>query len=316
MKTDVERIPLDRVTLDPRLQMRAGGTSEVLAAEYAEVLDDLPPARVVGDGETCWLTEGWHRHRAHQIAGSPDMPCQVRRGTFLDALIEAAAANHDHGLKRTNDDKRKAVRSLLAENEAGGHGWRNRQIARMARVSANLVDQVVIEMRSGEFAFKGNSDEASESGSSPNSSQSGSNNGEPSDAPSDTPETTSDDEGAEDGKPPPEPLDEDGRPLPPQAVAAFDLLPDVRQICRSLDHAGRELERLGKSPAGVHMHWQSARSQLRSARQTLWQGRPAYVCPVCRGLTADCQVCRGAGFVAAATYNSWKRSEEFREGKG
>jgi hypothetical protein len=303
MKPDVERIPLDRITLDPRLQMRAGGTSETLAAEYAEVLDDLPPSKVVGDGETFWLTEGWHRHRAHQIAGCPDMPCQVRRGTFLDALIEAAASNHAHGLPRTSEDKRKAVRTLLAENEANRHGWSNRHVARMARVGHTLVAEVLSETPPGGI------------GISSNSSGPGGNNGEPSDATSPPPATTSDDEDPEDGKPPPEPLDEDGTPLPPQAVAAFDLLPEVRSICRSLDDAGRELERMGKSPAGVHMHWQSARSQLRSARQTLWQGRPAYVCPVCRGLASDCQVCRGAGFVAAATYNSWKRSEEFREGK-
>jgi hypothetical protein len=303
MKPDVERIPLDRLTLDPRLQMRAGGTDESLAAEYAEVIEDLPPSRAVSDGETLWLAEGWHRHRAHQIAGSPDMPCQVRPGTFLDALIEAAASNHAHGLPRTSEDKRKAVRTLLAENEANRHGWSQRQIARMARVNNHLVAAVASETAEGR------------NGSSPNSSPSGSNNGSPLLAVTSAPETPSDDGESGDEKPAPELLDEADMPLPPQAVRAFNQLPDLRKLCRCLDQAGRELERLGKDPVGVHLHWQSAQSQLRSARQTVWQGRPAFVCPYCGGKGADCQWCRGHGFVTPATYHSHKKSQEVREGQ-
>ena len=44
------------------------------------------------------------------------MPCRVRKGTFLDALIEAAGESHDHGLQRSPADRRRAIESLAAES--------------------------------------------------------------------------------------------------------------------------------------------------------------------------------------------------------
>jgi hypothetical protein len=102
------------------------------------------------------------------------------------------------------------------------------------------------------------------------------------------------------------PTDEDGTPLPPQAIAAFEGLPTLRKFCRTLDTLSGELEQLGKSPVGTHVHWQSARSQLKAARSTVWQGRPAFVCPLCSGKDPDCKTCRGHGFVTAAIHDQFQ----------
>jgi hypothetical protein len=102
--------------------------------------------------------------------------------------------------------------------------------------------------------------------------------------------------------------DEAGVELPARAVPAFAQLPELRTLCRTLDQAAREVERLGKAPVGAHAHWQSAQSQLRGARKTMWAGRPAHGCPCCRGEKDDCLACRGHGFVTAATYDQAKNA--------
>jgi hypothetical protein len=102
--------------------------------------------------------------------------------------------------------------------------------------------------------------------------------------------------------------DEAGVSLPLRAVEAFSQLPEWRAVCRTLDEAAREIARLGKGPVAVHAHWQSAQSQLRAARKTLWAGRPAHACPYCRGEKDDCQACRGHGFVTASTYEQAKEA--------
>jgi hypothetical protein len=138
-------IRLEDITLDPRLQMRARMNQETIA-DYAENLDSLPPAKLILDEDGhFWLTDGWHTFEAHKLAGRKTMPCFVTEGTYLDALIDAAGANHAHGLRRTNEDKRKAAESLVAENEVNVHGWTQREIAGMAKVSQQLVNKIVQE---------------------------------------------------------------------------------------------------------------------------------------------------------------------------
>jgi hypothetical protein len=305
MRSGVESVPLKDIKLDDRLQMRVFGISQEVVDEYAEVLDELPPARVVSDGKTKWLTEGWHRYYAHQKAGKEAMPCQVQKGDFLDALLEAAAANASHGYRRSPDDKRKAVLALIEEERKGNHGWSNRQIATFCRVDEKLVRRMKKEMDEVENAASRNND-------SPGSlfnDENPASEAEP-DRVDDEPEApegeelTYEQDGNDDEEKQAEevPCDEEGKPLPPQAIGAFNMLPDLRVFFKLLDQAARKCEEIGKSPLGVHMHWQSAQGHLRSARKTLYQGRPAHVCPYCDGKKKDCRVCRGHGWVTATTY--------------
>jgi len=113
----VQLIPLDDIVRDPRLQMRVQMNSDVIA-DYAEILGMLPPAKVVLDDDGhLFLYDGWHTFHAHILAEKKDMRCEVIKGTFEDALRLAAGANHTHGMRPTNADKRKAVETLLDEEE-------------------------------------------------------------------------------------------------------------------------------------------------------------------------------------------------------
>lgn len=137
--TGAIQIPLDDLILDTRLQTRAVMDMNAID-EYADNLFDLPPSKAVRCGEQVWLTEGWHRYHAHKKAKQETMPVIVREGTWLDALAEAAGSNHGHGLKRTNDDKRRAVACLLAEPLWAERS--DRLVAQACHVSGHMVAEI------------------------------------------------------------------------------------------------------------------------------------------------------------------------------
>jgi hypothetical protein len=63
------------------------------------------------------LADGFHRVRAHELAGRTEIEVEVRKGDRRAALLFAAGANATHGARRTNQDKRRAVMALLADPE-------------------------------------------------------------------------------------------------------------------------------------------------------------------------------------------------------
>ena len=132
-------VPLDQCTLDSRLQMRAALHFDVIE-EYAGVIDSLPPCKAIRIGEHYWITDGWHSYHAHKKANRDEIMVSYREGTFVDALVEAAGANHTHGMRRTNDDKRRAVRALLSEQSWASKS--DRLIADTCHVSNHLVSSV------------------------------------------------------------------------------------------------------------------------------------------------------------------------------
>ena len=77
--------------------------------------EKFPPVVVFFDGSDYWLADGFHRCLACQKAGFLDVLATVNTGTRRDAVKFACQSNHDHGLKRSNADKRKCVEIALAE---------------------------------------------------------------------------------------------------------------------------------------------------------------------------------------------------------
>lgn len=132
-------IPRDRIRRDGGTQPRAAIVEHVVA-DYAEAVRSgvrLPDAVVFYDGTAYWLADGFHRDAAHELAGLAEMPCDVRAGTRRDAVLYAVGANETHGLRRTNEDKRRAVWILLSDEE-WSH-WSDREIAGRCRVSHTFV---------------------------------------------------------------------------------------------------------------------------------------------------------------------------------
>lgn len=118
----VQTVLLERLTLDPKLQPRKDMDPDLIS-EYAERMQagDQFPALVAyldadGSGH-CWLAQGWHRYGAARQAQVEAHQVEVRLGTWRDALLDSLASNREHGLRRSNADKRRAVIAMLTDAE-------------------------------------------------------------------------------------------------------------------------------------------------------------------------------------------------------
>ena len=108
--------------------------------EHIESGGQFPPIIVFFDGESYWLADGWHRLLAHERSGCLTILAEPKDGGERDAQKYSLSANSEHGLPRTNADKRNAVEIALADPE-----WSKlstREVAKLCAVSHNLVAEV------------------------------------------------------------------------------------------------------------------------------------------------------------------------------
>lgn len=135
-------IPISAIRLDGGTQSRALLQDSIIA-EYAEALNngvEFPSVIVFYDGADHWLADGFHRVRAYIATGRDRIAADVRQGTRRDAILYSVGANEEHGLRRTNEDKRRAVLTLL--NDAEWSKWSDREIGRACRVHHETVGKL------------------------------------------------------------------------------------------------------------------------------------------------------------------------------
>jgi ParB-like chromosome segregation protein Spo0J len=148
-----QEILLARIRADDRAQPRAS-LLQVKVEEYrAEMAagDAFPPVVVFHDGDSYWLADGFHRFSAARALGAETIRCDVREGGLRDAILYSCGANADHGLKRSNEDKRRAVMRLLDDEQ--WRAWSDREIARAAQVDNKTVATI-----RGELHLRNSSD--------------------------------------------------------------------------------------------------------------------------------------------------------------
>ncbi|MEI8194330.1 MAG: hypothetical protein WCI73_00315 [Phycisphaerae bacterium] len=112
---DTQLLDLSTIRLDGDTQPRVA-IDEHVVKEYADLLnrgETFPPIEVICDGAAYWLVDGFHRYHAHRKLERLQIQAVVTGGTLDDARWRSLTANKTHGLRRTNDDKRKAVRKAL-----------------------------------------------------------------------------------------------------------------------------------------------------------------------------------------------------------
>lgn len=139
MSTKIETIGLSRVNISGGTQPRAM-IDEQIVAEYADLYREgveLRPVTVFFDGVAYWLADGFHRYWARKRIDAQDIVAEVHEGTLRDAILFSVGANATHGLRRTNADKRKAVLTLLEDDEWSQ--WVDSEIARQCRVNRSTV---------------------------------------------------------------------------------------------------------------------------------------------------------------------------------
>ena len=133
---------ITKLRRDGGTQPRAGIYTDTVE-EYAEALDSgasFPPVVVFYDGSDYWLADGFHRTMAHEKAGRTEIAVDVRQGTRRDAVLHSTGANAAHGLPRTRHDKRRAVETLLFDDDWSK--WSDHEIARKTATSHPFVGKI------------------------------------------------------------------------------------------------------------------------------------------------------------------------------
>ncbi len=105
------------------IQMRVEMSKETIA-DYQDQLRKkagMPPVKGVRNEAGIWIYDGNHTIEAARRNGQKTVQAVFKEGGRQDAVLLAAGANHDHGLRRTHEDLRNTLKLLLAVKE-----WANR----------------------------------------------------------------------------------------------------------------------------------------------------------------------------------------------
>lgn len=142
-----KEIQLSAIRTDGGTQMRAELNRDVFMDYRDKWLagEKFPDVVLFHDGSAHWLADGFHRFYGAREAKLKTIPADVRQGTVRDAILFAVAANQQHGLRRTNADKRRAVEALLNDEE--WVLWSDVRVSELAGVSDALVRDVRKQLR-------------------------------------------------------------------------------------------------------------------------------------------------------------------------
>lgn len=141
-------IPISLIRITTGSQSRAM-TDRRTVEEYAEAWKadaEFPPVDLFISGSDYFPGDGIHRILGAKKAGRTVILAYLYRGDERDAFLHACSANHAHGLRRTNQDKRHMVSRMLNDKE--WVKWSDRRIAEQCGVSAQFVANVRSELSS------------------------------------------------------------------------------------------------------------------------------------------------------------------------
>jgi len=244
-------LSIDDIRTDGGTQPRAE-INRGIVSDYTEDLergDTFPPVKVMYDGEDYWLYDGFHRIEAYREQGCSTITANVEQGTKQDAQWASLASNQKHGLRRSQADKRRAIKREL---KGWGEEKSQRQIADHVGVSTSTVhrltdtcsnrtpDQKVTGKDGKEYPAKRGTSNIGESGGT-----SSSNDSQPDNTPY-TPDTRGD------GAPP-----EQDTAEPDDAVTADEAVERVCQRLKGIRTSSvfgelKELRRLREELGALH----------------------------------------------------------------
>lgn len=114
----------------------------------------LPPITLFYDGTKHYLVDGLHRFQAAKNLKQEMIVADIREGNQRNAILFSCSANSEHGLRRTNNDKRKAVNKMLADPEWSQ--WSDGLIAKQCVVTQPFVSRVRRNLTQNSFESSSN----------------------------------------------------------------------------------------------------------------------------------------------------------------
>lgn len=311
------KVMIEHIEYDSENQARERLDNETVA-EYAEAMErkeKLPPIVCYHDGSTYWLADGFHRYHAARKRGEKYTEAQVIKGSRDDARWHAAGANTQHGLKRTNADKAKAVRLALAlrpnlsDNKIAAHcGVSPTTVGTIRRGGSTIqVGKSVTPAETLRTGADGRTINTANIGRRPDPREQATQSpAEPSDP------WHASEEGDEPAAAParrtgakPEPLrDATGTVVPDEIAEAFqDHKDEVNALLSSLGALKSETLRKDGVDGYHRVQFRIIAAAFDTIASTLrLSALPYAVCPYCGGKNKHCQACRGTGFIGRAHY--------------
>lgn len=307
-------LPRRQITADDEMQSR-----ECVDLETVERYCDesragctFPPIRVVTDGMTWWVWDGFTRLAMYDLLKSTKIECLVRQGSRRDALLLAIGANSDHGKPRTLADKSRAVMMLL--NDAEWSKASVRWMADHAKVSRTLVERLIDD--AGKDKPKGNvtGRDGKIYPTPPSPPPAGQVALKPPVGKSDTFEISTDPDDLEGLGDATEPVqlakalveDDFDRPVPDRLAEIFTSSQEAKKLAVDLARIKNRLAQLFKGPAGCSVPMSDVAAKLDSAIQSIRMGRPMALCPECEGVDKpDAEACPTCKWGHDRTY--WSR---------
>lgn len=291
----MKTLKVDSIRIDGGTQAREEIDNDAVK-DYADILQEnngegLPPIEVYFDGSQYWLSDGFHRWHAHRQAGLGTIQANVIQGTQRDAILAAVGANAAHGLKRSNADKRKAVRMLLEDDE-----WKqksDRWIADKAKVSDKTVAKIRSESTAGPTA-EIRSSRTGKDGKKRKTPKKYDNKGDVQRA-RETGKVsggiTFDVEEIEEAS---ILRDAEGTPIPQHLKDAHGQVMQINSKRHQLDELKRELLDFAERPGCEMVNPQVIDKAIKDIKDELHQARFHVVCPYCHG--DKCDRCKGWGY--------------------
>jgi hypothetical protein len=293
-----------------RVQIRSATVHEYALAMKEQAGDGglrFPAVVLFGDGPGYHVGDGFHRILAAREAEQSEIVAEVRPGGQREALLWSITSNADHGLPRTNADKRKAVTLLLADAEWSQ--WSDREIARRAQVSRTIVTKLrngasgikcqmtPRRVRRGEVVYT-MAPKAMPTGDAGKGDESPA-------APAAVPAST----------------DALGLPLRLALTEVFAGRAEFDAVLAVRDQLANAIDQLARTPAGAALAQQLMRRlengrpvyrapELEGLRQKLSSAVPhAGHCPLCHTRRSDysspsCRLCAGRGWLTRATFDT------------
>jgi hypothetical protein len=119
----IKELKVDEVRTEG-MQTRASMSEDVIAEYTASMVSGavFPEIECFFDGDKYWLADGFHRLEAAIRKGDKKIKAEIFKGSQLDALRYALKSNINHGLRRTNADKKRAVMVAYENRIALGLG--------------------------------------------------------------------------------------------------------------------------------------------------------------------------------------------------
>jgi uncharacterized ParB-like nuclease family protein len=150
--TDIILLAPDNIEATAATQVRTKIHPETVKI-YTEALENgaiMPPLDVFCEegSERYILADGFHRHRAYVNVEAKEIECRRHIGGMLEALIFALGANETHGLRRSNGDKRLAVKMALKDPQISQYSLR--EIAEICKVSHTTVATIRNELQTAD----------------------------------------------------------------------------------------------------------------------------------------------------------------------